>query len=187
MNCVDPFKDVEQIKAIKKYLREHSYRDLLLFVMGINTGLKISEILSIKVSDVRGKGNKIKTSFVLSSDESTQREIHLNATLRNTLIEYLGDSGLSSEDYIFISPKTKKPISRVQAHRIIHDAVNALGIQGSYGASSMRKTFGYHAYKKGVSISLIQKHYQHSTPSETYKYLGIKKEEPVNTIFDVNL
>jgi site-specific recombinase XerD len=88
---------------------------------------------------------------------------------------------------LFQSTKTKKPITRQQAYRIIHDAAVAVGIQGKIGTNSMRKTFGFHAYKRGVAISLLQKHFHHATPSETFKYLGISKDENLRTEIDVNL
>ncbi|MBM7694522.1 site-specific recombinase XerD [Peribacillus deserti] len=188
MDFVEPFKDVQQIDEIKKDLKQHSERDFLLFVMGINTGMKISDMLVIKAGDVVCGKNKIKTFYEIPCEESVrQKEIYFNSKVRSALEHYLNNSGLSPNDYIYASLKTKNPISRQQAHRIIHDAIDRLGIKGKFGASSMRKTFGYHAYKKGVSISIIQEHYHHATPSETYKYLGITKEEPARSIIDVNL
>lgn len=188
MDYVEAFKDIKQINAIKKYLKNHSERDFLLFVMGINTGLKINEIREIKIKDVLDENGEVKNSYLLpASDQHPEKQVYLNGKTKNALAHYLEASGLQNDDYLFVSPKTKKPITRQQAHRIIHQAVDALGIKGKYGASSMRKTFGFHAYKQGVSLSLIQKHFNHSTPSETLKYLGITKDEGIKTIIDVNL
>lgn len=88
---------------------------------------------------------------------------------------------------IYSNPLKQKLITRQQAYRIIHDAAVAVGIEGKIGTNSMRKTFGYHAYKRGVAISLLQKHFHHATPSETRKYLGITKDEIIQTEIDVNL
>jgi site-specific recombinase XerD len=188
MEFVEPFKDLKQINAIKKYLKKNSSRDFLLFVLGINTGLKMNEMLEMKVKDVLDEEGNVKTFYYEPSCESDQiGAIYLNTKVRVALEDYFSHSDLSVDHYIFLSTKTKNAISRQQAHRIIHDAVNSLGIKGKFGAGSMRKTFGYHAYKKGVSISIIQKYFHHATPSETYKYLGITKEEMTTTIIDVNL
>ncbi|PLR96882.1 tyrosine-type recombinase/integrase [Bacillus sp. T33-2] len=188
MEYVEAFKDIKHINAIKKYLKNHSDRDYVLFVLGINTGLKIGQMLQLKVSDVLDKENQIKSYCLLPpTDDSRDRQIYLNAKTRTALKHYISSTGLTADDFLFLSAKTKQPISRQQAHRIIHQAVDALGIEGKYGATSMRKTFGYHAYKKGVSISLIQKHFHHATPSETMKYLGISKEDSNTPIIDVNL
>ena len=52
MEFVDPIKNIAEIKAMKQVLRQHSQRDLLFFVFGINTGIRVSDLLSLKVSDV---------------------------------------------------------------------------------------------------------------------------------------
>lgn len=188
MDYVEAFRDIKQINEIKKYLKNHSERDFLFFVIGINTGLRINEILEMKVCDVVDEKGRLNQYFSLRAyDQHPEKQVYLNAKVKNALSHYLETSKLQKEDYLFISSKTKKPITRQQAHRIIHGAVDALGIEGKFGASSMRKTFGFHAYKQGVALSLIQKYYHHSTPSETLKYLGISKDEGIQTVIDVNL
>ncbi|PLT32964.1 tyrosine-type recombinase/integrase [Bacillus sp. V5-8f] len=188
MDYVEAFKDIKQIQAIKKFLKAHSERDYLFFVLGINTGLKVNEILNLKVKDVVDEQGNIKNFCTLPAYENhPEKEVYLNGKAKNALFSYSLTSRFESEDYLFVSPKTNKPITRQQVHRIIHQAVDGLGIQGKYGVSSMRKTFGYHAYKQGVSLTLIQKHFHHATPSETLKYLGIQKDENIKTVIDVNL
>lgn len=187
MEYVEAFKDVNEIRKIKDYLRDHSGRDYLLFVLGINTGMKINEILEITVASVLDDNGKIKEFYEHCDENEELTQVYLNQKVRTALQEYLKDSKVLEGQFLFLSPKTKKPITRQQAHRIIHDAVESAGLIGKYGASSMRKTFGYHAYKQGVSLALIQKHYHHSSPSETLKYIGITKENTFKTIIDVNL
>ncbi|GIN88022.1 integrase [Heyndrickxia sporothermodurans] len=182
MEYVEALRDIKQINSMKRYLKKHSERDYVLFVFGINTGLKITEILEVKVEDVLGDDEAIKNFYILSD-----KEVYLNAKVKNALIHYIHTNQLNREAYLFQSTKTKKPITRQQAYRIIHDAAVAVGIQGKIGTNSMRKTFGYHAYKRGVAISLLQKLFHHSTPSETRKYLGIGKDERIQTEIDVNL
>ncbi|MGE8203328.1 tyrosine-type recombinase/integrase [Heyndrickxia sp. NPDC080065] len=182
MEYVEALRDIKQINAMKRYLKKHSERDYVLFVFGINTGLKITEILEIKVEDVLDDDDQIENFYVCSD-----KEVYLNANVKNALLHYIHTKQLEREAYLFQSAKTKKPITRQQAYRIIHDAAVAVGIQGKIGTNSMRKTFGYHAYKRGVAISLLQKLFHHSTPSETRKYLGIGKDEMIQTEIDVNL
>lgn len=188
MEFVEPFRDLKQISTIKNFLRNNSARDFLLFVVGINTGLKINELLELKVSDVLDGDGNIKSFYLAKSDDLEQgRDIYLNAKVKSALNDYLLHAKLTTTDYLFLSTKNNNAISRQQAHRIIHDAVNSLDIKGKFGAGSMRKTFGFHAYKKGVSISIIQKYFHHATSAETYKYLGITKDEMNPPIIDVNL
>lgn len=188
MEYVEALRDIKQINAMKRYLKKHSERDYVLFVFGINTGLKITEILEIKVGDVLGDDGYIKDFYLLPHKESkTTKEVYLNQKVKRAILHYIQSRQLNREDYLFQSAKTKKPITRQQAYRIIHRAAEVVGIQGKIGTNSMRKTFGFHAYKRGVAISLLQKYFHHSSPSETLKYLGISKDEKIKTEIDVNL
>ncbi|WP_045521943.1 tyrosine-type recombinase/integrase [Neobacillus niacini] len=186
MEYVEALRDIKQINAIKKYLKKHSERDYVLFVFGINTGLKISEMLDIRVGDILEKEDCVK-NFYLYPHHETLKEVYLNLKVKQALLHYVESRQLTIEDFLFKSSKTEKPITRQQAYRIIHQAAEAIGIEGKIGTNSMRKTFGFHAYKRGIAISLLQKHFNHSTPSETLKYLGIAKDEKIRTEIDVNL
>ena len=186
MEYVEALRDIKQINAIKKYLKKHSERDYLLFVFGINTGLKITEMLDIKVGDVLEKQDSVKNFYCYSHHEM-MKEVYLNSKVKQAILHYVQSEQLMFDNYLFKSTKTDKPITRQQAYRIVHQAAEAIGIEGKIGTNSMRKTFGYHAYKRGIAISILQKHFNHSTPSETLKYLGISKEEKIKTEIDVNL
>lgn len=188
MEYVEALRDTKQINSIKRYLKKHSERDYVLFIFGINTGLKITEILDIKVSDILEKEGCLRVFFHLPyKDSRITKEVYLNQKVKKDVLHYIKTNHLKNDDYLFQSTKTHKPITRQQAYRIIHHAAEAVGIQGKIGTNSMRKTFGFHAYKRGVAISLLQKHFNHSTPSETLKYLGISKDEKIKTEIDVNL
>lgn len=188
MEYVEALRDVKQINSIKRYLKKQSDRDYVLFVFGINTGLKITEMLSIKVEDLMTEESAIKDyySLVPKEGEST-KDIFLNETVQKIVLQYIHSANLKSDDYLFLSKKTKLPITRQQAYRIISCAADHVGIKGKIGTNSLRKTFGFHAYKRGVAISLLQKHFNHSNPSETLKYLGISKSEDIKTQIDVRL
>jgi site-specific recombinase XerD len=188
MEYVEAIRDLKQIQAMKKVLKKHSERDYLLFVFGINTGLKITELLSIKVGDVTGEGGKVNEYLQLEGEEAENTNfIFLNNKLKKAIKDYLAVTKLDSSSYLFLSPKTKLPITRQQAYRIIHDAAIEIGITAKIGTNSLRKTFGFHAFKQGVAISLLQKHFHHSSPSETLKYIGVSKNEKIMTEIDVNL
>jgi site-specific recombinase XerD len=187
MEYVEALRDIKQINEIKRYLKKHSERDYVLFVFGINTGLKITEMLTIKVKDVIENG-KVKDFLTHTINEvKSIRDVYLNDQVKNSLHYYIETSSLNEEDFLFMSRKTKMPITRQQAYRIIHQAAESVGVTGKVGTNSMRKTFGFHAYKRGVAIALLQKHFHHSSPSETLKYLGISKDETIRTEIDVNL
>ncbi|WP_394231992.1 tyrosine-type recombinase/integrase [Niallia oryzisoli] len=187
MEYVEALRDIKQINAMKKYLKKQSERDYVLFVFGINTGLKINELLDIKAGDVLEKNGKVREFITLTSKDPRPKEIYLNHKVQKDVQHYIEAKQLCSDDYLFQSTKSPKPITRQQAYRIIHQAAEAVGIKEKIGTDSMRKTFGFHAFKRGVAISLLQKHFHHSTPSETLKYLGISKTENIKTEIDVNL
>ncbi|MFE8700066.1 tyrosine-type recombinase/integrase [Cytobacillus sp. FJAT-54145] len=184
MEYVDAIRDIGKINSIKKLLKEQSIRDYLLFVMGINSGLKISEILNLKINDMMDDHGKVKKFLEL--DTKVEIPIYINPKVKQALSLYVSSVSPEQDDFLFKSSKTNQPITRQQAYRIINKAAKSVGLDGKIGTHSMRKTFGYHAYKKGVAISLLQKLFHHTTPGETLKYLGIK-DEKILTEIDVNL
>ena len=187
MEYVDPIKDVEQINAIKSILQKHSQRDLLLFVLGINTGIKISHLLSLKVENV-WDGTKMK-EFLYITDETRDemQTYYLNNRVKIALETYLAQANVKSSDYLFKSKKNDQPITRQQAYRIIHNAAVEAEVTGRIGTHTLRKTFGYHAYRKGIAISILMSIYHHHSPAETLRYLGIEKNEQHLIKIDVNL
>lgn len=120
-------------------------------------------------------------------DEKFKQDIYLNTKVKEALLDYVQSIGVKRENYVFQSNKTPNSITRQQAYRVIHIFAEAVGVVGKIGTNSMRKTFGFHAYKRGIAIALLQKHFHHATPSETLKYLGISKDESFKTEIDVDL
>ncbi|MEB1809197.1 MAG: tyrosine-type recombinase/integrase [Bacillaceae bacterium] len=186
MEYVEAIKDKAKIEEMKQILLNHSKRDYLFFVLGINTGLRVSELLRLKIKDVYTK-EKVVREYYEFNDEK-KRYIYMNNKVKLALEKYVESSQLREDDYLFKSQKGDQPITRQQAYRIINHVARLAGLDQKIGTHTLRKTFGYHAYKRGVAMSLLQKHFNHSNPSETYKYLGIEKNEINNKIqIDVNL
>ena len=185
MEYVDPIKEIESIIAIKEILRKQSQRDLLLFVLGINTGIRVSDLLSLKVKDVFGQDG-IKEFLYLTDSEET-KAYYLNSKVQAELKKYMSEQEFLEEDFLFKSKKNAQAITRQQAYRIINKAAKLVGITGKIGMHTLRKTFGYHAYRKGIAISILMDIYNHHTPSETLKYIGINKEDKKLVRVDVNL
>ena len=85
---------------------------------------------------------------------------------------------IKPHDYIFLSRKNKEmPITRVQAFRVIKKAVNHYSINDTISCHSLRKTFGYHAWKQGASPVVLMSIYNHSSYSITKRYLGIEQDD----------
>ncbi|KAB7670734.1 tyrosine-type recombinase/integrase [Bacillus sp. B1-b2] len=185
MEYVDPIKELESINAIKEILRKQSQRDLLLFVLGINTGIRVSDLLSLKVKDVIDDEGMKEFLYITDSEET--KAYYLNGKVHVELEKYMKEQVLLEEDFLFKSKKNAQAITRQQAYRIINKAAKLVGITGKIGMHTLRKTFGYHAYRKGIAISILMDIYNHHSPSETLKYIGINKEDKKLVRVDVNL
>ncbi|SEM93743.1 Phage integrase family protein [Mesobacillus persicus] len=187
MECVDPIKDVGKINEMKRLLKKQSQRDLLFFVFGINTGIRVSDLLSLKVSDVWDEATCKEFLYLNDPKSDGGKSFFINQSVRKELKLYLSNQELKSDDFLFKSKRNNLPITRQQAYRIINQAAKEVGVPGKIGTHTLRKTFGYHAYRKGIAISILKTIYNHQTPTETLRYLGIQREENLPIKVDVNL
>lgn len=187
MEYVEPIRDIDKINAIKRVLKKSSQRDLLLFVFGINTGIRVNELLSLRISDV-WDGEAIKEFLYLKeTNRGEERAFYLNDRVQCELKSYFKEYEFKKSDFLFKSKKNDQPISRQQAYRIINAAAKEVGILEKIGMHTLRKTFGYHAYRKGIAISILMEIYHHQSSSETFRYLGINRNEKGLIKVDVNL
>jgi len=171
MKKVAPIRDKNKIQEMKAILKRQNYRDYLLFDLGINIGLRISDLLQLKVKDV-------KNNYEINLKEKKtgkRNNPRINARLQEELNEYV--TGMNEKEYLFQSRKgDNKPISRVQAYRVLKKAGKEIG-QQKVGTHTLRKTFGYHHYKKNKDVALLQRIFNHSSPSITLDYIGITQDE----------
>ena len=170
MKNVEPIRDKKKIERIKIYLREKNFRDFLLFHLGINSGLRISDILKLKVKDVK------KHKYIIVNEQKTKKRkrFPITKSFKKDLEIYIRYK--SPSDWLFKSRKGNKPISRVQAYRIIRKACRKNGIRSCIGTHTLRKTFGYHFYKETKDIAMLQYLFNHSNQSTTLRYIGINQE-----------
>ena len=180
MEFVQPIRDKNLIEKIKIEFKKSSYRDYLLFTAGINTGLRISDLLNLKVNQVRDK-----THIVIREEKTNkQKRFLINATLKQILDEFI--RGMDNEESQ--SRKgTNKPLTRTQAYRIINKVVLKIGIKDNIGTHTLRKTFGYHHYQKYKDVAILQDIFNHSAPSVTLRYIGINDDMKDKTIQEFSL
>ncbi|WP_106587974.1 site-specific integrase [Salsuginibacillus halophilus] len=170
MQSVEPIRDKQDIQRMKRLLRRRNMRDYFMFVLGINTGLRVGDLLTLRVLDVRDR-----THIVIQEQKRGKtKRFKLNSELQLEIQDYTED--MAAEEYLFPSKKTNLPITREQAYRIIKNAADQLGIDGA-GTHTMRKTFGYHLYNQTKDIARLQKIFNHSAPEVTMRYLGITQDE----------
>lgn len=188
MEFVQPIRDIKKIEAIKKILLAQSSRDHLLFVLGINGGLRISDILKLKVKDVVNEKNKPRTFYEVREQKTGKsRRLVFSKNVLKAIELFIKDHpDIDHEEYLFKS-REGGPISRQRAYQIINSAAREVGIQDKIGTHTLRKTFGYHAYKSGVDIAVIQQIFNHSAPSITLRYIGITQDDIDDVILNLNL
>jgi site-specific recombinase XerD len=187
MNMVSPIKDKKQIENMKLYLKDKSKRDYLMFMVGISSALRISDILKLKIKDI-WDGKKPKEYIYLNEQKTGKyKRFPITENLRKAIREYIKEYKPEQEDCLFFSRKGDKPITRQQASLILSTAGDYVGITESISTHSMRKTWGYWAYKSGVSLALIMEALNHSSIANTKKYLGITQEDLDDVYMNLNL
>lgn len=176
MKKVEPIREKKKIEEMKAKLLKKGYRDYMIFVLGINTGLRISDLLKLKVLDV-----KDKTHIELTEQKTGKsKKFMINSQLKEDIDQYI--KSMNDDEYLFQSQKgDNKPISRVQAYRILNKTAESVGLE-SIGTHTLRKTFGYWHYKQYKDIALLQELFNHSAPSVTLRYIGINQDIMDKTI-----
>lgn len=185
MNFVEPIRDRKKIAQIKNILRgQDRYRDLLLFVVGINAALRISDLLQLRTEHFLNEQKQVRKRFWIKEQKRGKRhEIVINNSIREALGEYLSAYPTVSDDpanFIFFNTKANNftaSIKRGQAWKFITTICDEIGLSGNYGTHSLRKTWGYHARLQGVDLALIMHKLNHSSLVYTKRYLGITDAE----------
>jgi integrase len=185
MNYVDPIRNRKKIAQIKNLLRgKKRYRDLLLFVVGVNSALRISDLLQLRINHFLDEQGKVKQRFWIKEQKRGKRhEVVVNASIREALDEYLLAFPVIGEDrnnFVFFNSKAydcSDSIKRGQAWKIITSICREVGLSGNFGTHSLRKTWGYHARMQGVDLALIMHKLNHESLAYTKRYLGITDDE----------
>lgn len=177
---VQPIRSKEQIEDMKWALKRHcSERDYILFLIGINTGLRVSDILKLKKEQIMKLKKKSGRKEFKIKEGKTKKERMINVT--SIFDEIYSYATSLDNEWLFPSRKGDKAISKIQAYRQLQKAGDFAGIE-SIGTHTMRKTFGYWFYKQTKDVAKLQGILNHSTPKITLAYIGINKEETDNIL-----
>ena len=169
MNYVEPIRDSRTVKDIADYLRNRDEKYYIMYMIGIYSGLRVSDILKLRVRDVKGK----KEIRLREKKTGKERIFPINRELGTALSTYC----LDKKDYEYIVPSARaagKAVSREYAYRVIHEAGEAFGLD-NLGTHTMRKTFGYHFYLQTKDVVLLMRIFNHAHQSETLRYIGIEQ------------
>ena len=169
MNYTEPIKDKELLRDIAKYLKNSNERNYILFSLAVYSGLRITDILNLRVKDVKNRNE-----FVLVEKKTGKRKtLNINPNLQNILKTFIKNK--KDNEYLISSRDSgNKPLTRIRAFQILQDIGDKFNIRIS--PHSLRKTFGYFHYKTNRDIVLLQKIFNHSHPEVTFRYIGVNSE-----------
>lgn len=201
MKTVEPIRDNKTIKNMRAVLKSQSTRNELLFILGINVGLRISDILKLKVRDLTKSNTKAPKDYVIITEIKTRKtkKFYIGDIVKKVIENYMKENNNPGFDtYIFLSKKgINRPITRQQAYRIINNAAELLGIverndkgnliHGEIGTHTLRKTFGYHSFQNGTSLELLMDLFNHSSKTQTLRYIGITEDQKKEVYLKSNL
>lgn len=184
MNTAEPIREQQDLERFKEYYlnEKPNPRNYTLLCMGLNTALRISDILQLQWQDVYDlEHNKFRFHIQLLEQKTGKcSRIYLNQNAIEALCFYKSQlqkqGAILPERYLFEGDKNI-PISRVQAWRIIKRAAEACGLQGVISPHSLRKTFGYQAWQQGIPPVMLMEIYNHSSFTITKRYLGIQQDD----------
>jgi integrase len=179
---VEPIRKQKDVEAIKAILQAKP-RDYLLFVIGINNGLRAGDLLKLKVKEVKGK--KVGTSIQIKEGKTGKINVLvINNAVYKAIQKYMKARGPDDQDYLFKSRKgINKPITIQAVNNYIKKWCKTINLKGNYGAHTLRKTWGYHARMyHGAGFELICKRFNHRDPSVTMRYLRIEDKEIHNLL-----
>lgn len=174
---VEPIRERIKIKQMYNYLNGLHPKYGLIFKFGINTGLRISDILPLRVRDIyNSKGMFWEHLTVMEKKTAKEKRIKLNDTLRKCLNSYVREQGLSPQDYLFFSQKGGH-LGRIHVYKKLREAADVLGIE-NVGTHTLRKTWGYWTYKiSKYNIGLIMDTFNHASSGITLRYIGINQDQ----------
>ena len=173
---VEPIINMKDIKSIKKLLVDRP-RDRLLFVLGINSGLRVQDLLALKISDVRtcSIGDRVSIKEKKTGKENV---FIMNKEIKTALDEYLRCAKRQDNHYLFKSRKGQNyPLTTYAVTMMVQRWCDEINLKINAGAHTLRKTWCYQQRQMGSSWELLAKRLNHSTPSITRRYLGVQEEE----------
>lgn len=168
---VQPLRSVSDIQLVNDYLKTNNYRAYVLWQTGLNTGLRISDLLRLNVCDVQ---NKMYMAIIEQKTQKIKR-FPIVKNLQTLLNDFC--KGRNPDEPLFTAQRSIKRMDRTNAWRYITEACKKVGITEKVGTHTMRKTFGYHHYKQFHDAVILQKIFNHSSLRITLIYIGVEQDE----------
>ena len=179
MSTTEPIREKDTLHEFKNYYLERrpNLRNYALIVVGLNTALRITDLLHLKWEDIYTNGEMRTHLYVTEQKTNKINRIYLNKEATTALKMMIPHRALKNP-YVFTSSASPdNPLSRQQAYRIIRRAAQSVGLSEHVSCHSLRKTFGYHAWKQGTQPALLMSIYNHSSYEITTRYLCIEQDD----------
>ena len=204
-HAAEPIKKLEDIFSISEYLIEQGrYRDNMLFIVGINFGLRASDLRVLRFSNLINANLTFKDSFPVfekKTRNTRKKKKNRYITINNAVIEAVtlflqNTSNVSLSDYMFRSTSNRgcnlnEPLSIQSINRILKSIASDLDLNIKVSSHTLRKTFCYHqmvmSRNSSRKLLLLQKMLNHSSPAQTLDYIGITSEEIDEAYRNLNL
>ena len=204
-HSAEPIKSMQTILDISEYLVANKrYRDNMLFIVGINFGLRVSDLRTLRFSDLITDGSVFKERFALIEKKTKNTRKHRQnryITINNAVIDavtlYLENhKDVCLSDYMFRcegnrGKNVNAPLDPKSIDRILKGIASDLGLGIRFSSHSLRKTWGYHQMAMSGNdprkLLLLQKMYGHSSTMQTLTYIGITDEEISDAYLGLNL
>ena len=172
---VEPIRELRDIKSIKKLLADNP-RNLCLFVLGINSNLRASDLLRITAEQVRDL--QAGDEFTLKEKKTgKERRITLNKSAARAIQDLLDSCHIPDDQPIFFSQRGNV-LTVPSVNRLVKSWCRAINLKGNYGSHTLRKTFGYHQrVQLNTSIPELMVMFNHSSQRQTLDYLCIQPDE----------
>ena len=204
-HSAEPIKSMDDILRISAYLLNgERYRDNMLFVLGINFGLRISDLRTLRFCDLitddfafRERFSVLEKKTKNTRKNKQNRYITINNAVMDAVTMYLEHtSNVTLSDYLFRSESNRgknvnAPLDPKSVDRILKGIASDLGLGIRFSSHSLRKTFGYHQMMMSGNdprkLLLLQKMFGHSTSMQTLTYIGITDDEISEAYLSLNL
>lgn len=192
MGTTQPIRNEAELKEFTDYYqyKRPSARNYALIILSLNTALRISDLLTLKWEDVYDFEEKKVVDHLRIREHKTGKIsiVALNTRIIEALQPYMKERKPVKMEYVFSKNTTHmEPLSRSQAYRIIRKAAEETLHLPNISCHSMRKTFGYHAWKQGTPPALLMDIYNHSSYAHTRRYLGIDQDDRDAVFLEVKL
>lgn len=205
---VYPFTSEAEVKAMIDVFNKHieeapdenkkqiASRNKMLFLIGINLGIRASDLCGLQYSFFMNSDGSFKDYYSLQPKKTKRTgkfvKLYFNEVVKKAIIDYISVYPIQDmNEYLFKSRKGNNHITEIALGKIIKDAAAEAGIERNICSHSLRKTFGYHVWHsaedKEKSLIILQTIFNHSSPMMTKKYIGLMDDEMSEVFNDLNL